>query len=183
MPLVSVDVQAIPIVHTKDVSMLISDESGVTRYHLEAEIWDIYSNEGDEYWYFPKKIHVEQLDSLRHVEGSIVADTAYFFVKKELWRAIGNVVVKNIGGRVFETSELFWNQKVPPNTVNAFYTDSLVKVTEPDSTLVLGYNGFTADQSLNIIRFRKVKGEFNVEESTDSLQQNTVRSDSIRRLP
>ena len=73
--MVSVDVQAIPTIHTEDASMLISD-SGITRYRLEAKIWDIYSNEGDAYWYFPEGIHVEQFDSLFRVTGSIVADTA-----------------------------------------------------------------------------------------------------------
>ena len=181
MPLVSVDVQTIPIVHTEDVSSLVSD-SGITRYRLEAKIWDMYSNAGDPYSYFPKGIHVEQFDSLFQITGSIVADTAYYFEKKELWQAIGNVVVKNREGRVFETSELFWDQKAPPNSMNAFYTTRLVKIVEPDGSISYGLNGFKADQSLTNIFLFKYKGEINVvEESPDSLRQNTVRPDSIQR--
>ena len=178
MPLVSVDVQAIPKVHSENVSSLISD-SGITRYRLEAKIWDIYSTEGDSYWYFPEGIHVERFDPFFQVEGSIVADTAYHFVKKALWQAIGNVVVKNMEGRIFETSELFWDEKAPPNVVSAFYTDQPVKILEPDGNITYGRSGFKADQSLNIIRLFSMKGEFNIEESTDSLRQNMMRSDSI----
>ena len=181
MPLVSVDVQAIPMVYTEDASMLVSD-SGITRYRFNAKIWEIYSNEGEPYNYFPEKIHVERFDSLFQVEGNIVADTAYYIEKKELWHAIGNVVVKNIEGRIFETSELFWDQKVPPNVVNAFYTNQPVKIVEPDSTIIYGRNGFTADQSLSMYRLFNMKGEFIVEESTDTLQQNTIRSDSIQLI-
>ena len=179
MPLVSVNVKAIPMVHTTDVSTLISDQ-GITRYRLEAKIWDIYSHEGETYWHFPEGIHVEQFDSLFQVVGSIVADTAYYYERKELWRAIGNVFVKNTGGTTFETSELFWDQKVPPNVVNAFYTFQSVKITKPDQTFMVGRNGFRADQSLNTIFLFSGKGEINVDESPDSLRQNTIRSDSLR---
>ena len=180
MPLVFVDVQSMPRIHSTDVSTLISD-SGITRYQLDAKVHDFYSNEGDPYQHFPEKIHVERFDSLYNVEGNIVADTAYYFERKELWHAVGNVVVKNLEGRVFETSELFWDEKVPADEVNAFYTYKPVKITEPDGTFQYGRNGFKADRSLNIIRLFSIKGEFDfVEESNDSIPLNTIRPDSIQ---
>ena len=178
MPMVSVDAKTIPMVHSEDVSTLISD-SGMVRYRLNAKIWDIYSKDGDSYWYFPEGMHVEQFDSLFHVEGSIKADTAYYFEKKGLWRAIGNVVVKNVEGTTFETSELFWNQKAHSTAGDAFYTFQPVKITNPDGNFMYGRNGFRANQSLTPIFLFSGKGELNVEESTDSIQQNTVRPDSI----
>jgi len=179
MPLVSVDVKVRPAVYSEDVSSLVASDSGITRYRLEAKVWEIYSNEGDSYWYFPEKIYVEQFDSLFQVEGRIVADTAYYYERKELWHAIGNVVVKNIEGRTFETSELFWDRKVPPDVVNAFHTQKPVRIIEPDGRVIYGNNGFAADQSLNNIRLYKMQGDFNIEESTDTLQQDTIDSDSI----
>jgi len=179
MPLVSVDAKTIPMVHTENISTLISD-SGIVRYRLQAKIWDMYSNTGDSYWYFPKGIHVERFDSLFHVEGSIVADTAYYYDRKELWRAVGNVVVKNTEGTTFETSELFWNQKAPSNDGKAFYTYQLVKITNADGNFMYGRNGFRANQSLNPIFLFSGKGELNVDESTDSLQQNTISPDSLQ---
>jgi len=178
MPLVFVDVEAIPNVHTEDALALISD-SGITRYRLKAKIWDIYSVENEPYWYFPEGINVERFDSLFQVEGNIVADTAYYYEKKRLWHAIGNVVVKNMEGTTFETSELFWDQKVPPNDVNAFYTFQSVKITKPDGTFIYGLDGFKADQSLVTIFLFSGKGELNIEESPGSLEQDTLLSDSI----
>jgi len=177
MPLVSVDAKAIPMMHTVDVSTLVSD-SGIVRYHIEAKIWDIYSTDGNSYWYFPEKIHAEQFDSLFQVEVNIVADTAYYFDRKGLWRGVGNVVVKNAEGKTFETDELFWNSNATPNDGNAFYTFQKVKITNPDGSFIMG-NGFRANQTLTSIFVFMGKGAINVEESADSLQQNTVRSDSV----
>jgi len=183
MPLVAVDLQVIPTMRLKDLSSLISD-SGITRYHLEAKVYDLFSvNVEEPYKYFPEGIHIERFDSLFQVEGSIVADTAYHFEKKNLWHAIGNVVAKNMQGRTFETSELFWDTKVPPNTVGALYTHQFVKITEPDGTYIDGINGFVADQSLNIVRLYGNAGNFFIEETdeqaTDTLLQSSVDIDSI----
>jgi len=179
MPLVPVDIDSIPTVHTEDVVMLISD-SGTICCRVEAKCWDVFSNKGDSYTYLPEGVYVERFDSLLHIIGTIAADTAYYFEKKELWQAIGNVVVKNMEGRVFETSELFWNQKAPSNAVNAFYTDKPVKITEPDGGVSYGRNGFKADQSLNIIRLFSMAGDFNMEESADTLRRDTINTDSIQ---
>jgi len=178
MPLVSVDVQAIPIMHTENAVSLISD-SGITRYRLEAKVWDMYSNAGDPYSHFPEGIHVERFDSLFQVIGSIKADTAYYYEKKDLWHALGNVVVKNLEGTTFETSELFWDRKIPPGVPNAFYTYKYTKITKPDGTIIEGYKGFRADQSLSAPILYSGKVELNVEESSDSLNQSAIRSDSI----
>jgi len=182
MPLVPVDIHAIPMVHTTDVSSLVSD-SGRTRFRMKAAIWDIYSNDStrkDTYSHFPKGIFVEQFDSLFQVSGSIIADTAYYYDKTGLWRAIGNVAAKNSEGRTFETSELFWDSKAPANSTNAFYTHKQVKITDSDGSFQYGYNGFRADQSLKSIFLFSVKGEFNMKESTDTTGQNINRPDSLR---
>jgi len=181
IPLVSVDIQAIPVFHSENLLTLISSDSG--NIHLvSAKIQQIFSNAPEPYSYYPEGIHVEQLDSLLFVIGDIVADTAYHYEINDLWHAIGNVVVKNIEGRIFETPELFWDRKAPQNAHGVFYTSQLVKVTEPDSTFFYGLEGFTADQSLTNIRFYKMTGEFNVVESDedDSNQQDTISSDSIQ---
>ena len=183
MPLVPVDIHAIPMVHTVDVLSLISD-SGRTRARIKAAVGDIYSNDStrkDTYWHFPKRIFVEQFDSLYQVSGSIVADTAYYYEKTGLWQAIGNVVAKNSEGKTFETSELFWDSKAPAISTNAFYTHKQVKITDSDGSYQYGYSGFRANQSLKSIFLFSVKGELNVEESTDTTGQNTNRPDSLRR--
>jgi len=182
MPLISVDAQALPMVHTENPSGLIS-ESGITRCRIEAKIWDIYSNKGDGYSHFPKGIYVERFDSLFNVEGNLVADTAYYYEKKQLWQAIGHVVVKNMTGTVFETSELYWDQKVPAGVVNAFYTHQPVKITKPDGTVTYGQDGFKGDQSLNTYRLFGLKGDLIFHESSDLNQQSIIIHDTVMRHP
>ena len=179
MPLVSIDVQAIPVLHSEDVSTLISDTGYIIR--MDAKIWQEYSNDNDPYSYFPEGIYVERFDSLFNVDVIIKADTAYYFKDKDLWHAIGNVFVKNMEGTTFETSELFWNRRVPQNEMNAFHTKKPVKVVRSDGNVNYSRDGFTADQSLKIIRFFSGGGDFYIVESTDTEQQNTtINPDSIQ---
>ena len=183
MPLVPVDVHTIPMVHTTDVSTLVSD-SGITPLRMKAKVWDIYSdaaNRVDSFWHFPMGIFVEQFDSLFHVIGSIVADTAYFYERTKLWRAAGNVIAKNSEGTTFETSELFWDQNVPANSMYAFYSHKQVKITYPEGSIQNAINGFRANQSLNPIFLFSVEGPIYIKESTDTVSQNTNRPDSLRR--
>jgi hypothetical protein len=167
--IVPVDVKTLPVSRTEDVLSLISD-SGITRYRLKAKVWEVYTYP-EEYWYFPEKIYIEQFDSLLNVEGSIEADTAYYFKKKGLWQAIGNVTVKNLEGTTFETSELFWNLNVPAGSREAIYTHRLAKVTRANGDYQYGRLGFKSDMYLNDPWLYSVSGEMSV---------NELQSDSAR---
>jgi hypothetical protein len=162
LQVVPVDAQMLPTSRTEDVLSLISD-SGITRYRLKAKVWEVYTLPED-YWYFPEKIYVEQFDSLLHVNGSIEADTAYYFAKKELWQLVGNVVVKNLEGTTFETSELFWDQKAPSGSRNAIYTNKLAKIIRANGDYQYGRLGFKSDVYLNDPQLYSVSGEMSVKE-------------------
>jgi LPS export ABC transporter protein LptC len=165
----SIDAQTIPVSRTENVVSLISD-SGITRYRVKAKVREVYT-QPDNYWFFPEKIYVEQFDSLLQAQGYIEADTAYYFTKKELWQLIGNVVVKNLEGTTFETSELFWDRKAPPHSRNAIYTDKLAKVTRANGDYQYGRRGFRSDAYLNDPQLYAVGGEMNVKElPSDSVQ-------------
>jgi len=177
--MVNVDLQTVPSIHTEGYSTLISD-SGITRYRYEAEVWDTFSiNEEEPYWYFPEGIRVEQFDSLFQVEASLVADTAYHYEKNDLWHAIGNVVAQNADGRTFETSELFWDNKIPPDSLGVFYTNQLVIITEPDGEIIWGRKGFIANRSLTFYRIYSDKAEFLVEDKED---QEETAADAINLI-
>lgn len=172
------DAEAIPMIHTEDLSTLISD-SGITRYRLEAQIWDVYSNEENPYWHFPEGMYVERFDSLLNVEGSIKADTAYNFKKKALWQLIGNVFVKNMEGRTFETEELFWKEESDPNSLSAFYTDKFVKITEANGDVRYGRKGFRSNQSMSDIVLLSFGGDMSVDESAN-VEADKIQKDSIQ---
>jgi hypothetical protein len=132
--------------HAEQVSSLISD-SGVTRYRLIADVWDVFSNAVEPYWYFPQGVFVEQFDSLFNNIGYIQADTAYYFEKKELWQVIGNVHIQNLEGDKFDTSELFWDRKAPPNSLTSIYTDSMIRIDQGEDLVIIS-KGLKANQSM-----------------------------------
>jgi LPS export ABC transporter protein LptC len=140
-----------PTIHGENIVSLISD-SGITRYRLHAKTWDMYVNDTVPYWFFPEGIYIEKFDSLFNTEGYIKADTAYFFEKKELWQLIGNVHIQNIAGDVFDTSEMFYDQKKPANSVDAIYSDKFVRVVTATNWIVTG-EGFRSNQTMSNYRF------------------------------
>ncbi|MDR0768928.1 MAG: hypothetical protein LBE71_03355 [Dysgonamonadaceae bacterium] len=170
IPIVPVNAATLPVSRTEDVMSLISD-SGITRYRLVTKVWEVYATPED-YWYFPEKIYLEQFDSLLNVQGKFEADTAYYFVKKGLWHAIGNVKGENLERTVFETSELFWNTNVPADSREAIYTHRLAKITRANGDYQYGRNGFKSDAYLNDPWLYSVSGEINIDElQTDSAKQ------------
>jgi len=96
---------------------------------------------------------VEQFDTLFNVKAFIQADTAYFFEKPELWQARNNVLIQNLEGMRFETSELFWKQNAPAEAGNAIYTDSLVRITTADGVISIAKKGMRANQTMTEYSF------------------------------
>lgn len=162
---IEVDVEARPMLHSGDVVALISD-SGVTRFRIETKVWDAYSTDTGSYWHFPEGIYVEQFDSLFQVSGYVWADTAYYFENTGRWQLINNVLVKNAEETICETSELFWNSKEPPTSINSIYTDKFVKITEP--ARIITAEGFKSNQSLTKYIFYKNTLETEIDEANSA---------------
>lgn len=92
---------------SRGISSLISD-SGVLRYKLIAEEWDIYTNTTPATWKFMKGLLMERFDESFHIDLHVQADTAYLHEQK-LWELRGRVVIRNIEGTLFRTEELYWD--------------------------------------------------------------------------
>ncbi len=155
------DPEKTPILHSEDVSTLISD-SGVTRYRIKAPIWDVFSKAKEPYSYFPKGIYVERFDSLLNVEGFIQADTAYYYDRKNLWRLVNNVKAENLEGSKFETSELFWDEKRAK-----IYSDKFIRIDE-NGNITTGI-GFESNQEMTNWNIFKSTGSYSFEEGNDSI--------------
>ena len=93
--------------HSTGINTLISD-SGMMRYHLVVEEWDIYNGSNGEppTWTFMKGLLMERFDEKFHTDLFVQSDTAYLH-KQQLWELRGRVVVRNVNGDVFRTEELF----------------------------------------------------------------------------
>jgi LPS export ABC transporter protein LptC len=141
---------------TVDFFTLVSD-SGVVKYRAEAPEWLVFDKAQEPYWYFPRKVHVEKLDTLFRIEAGFDADTAYYYSKKKLWKFIGNVDARNTTGERFETSLLYWDQ----NTEKV-YSDKFIRVTKDD--IVNTGIGFESNQTLSSYRIFKASAVIPVRE-------------------
>ena len=101
---------SLPSMKTLGVTTLISD-SGITRYKIITEEWEIYDKKNPPYWAFEKGVYLEKFDSLFHIDASIKADTAYYYEKKKLWELRSNVHIRSQRGDKFDTDLLFWDEK------------------------------------------------------------------------
>ena len=106
-----------PAIHDRDsvsvmtsygVNTLISD-SGVIKYKIVTERWDVNVVKNPSCWTFEKGVFFEQFDEKFHVQAYIQADTAWYFDQKKLWHLRGRVRIRNINGLVYESEELFWD--------------------------------------------------------------------------
>lgn len=105
------DADSLPFMNASGVNTLISD-SGVMRYHMVAEEWQIYNKEGEAAtWKFYKGLLMERFDEKFHVDLYVQADTAYLH-QQYLWELRGRVVIRNINNEVFRTEELFWDMNM-----------------------------------------------------------------------
>ena len=98
-----------PAIHDRDsasvmtsygVNTLISD-SGVIKYKIVTERWDVNVVKNPSCWTFEKGVFFEQFDEKFHVEAYIQADTAWYFDQKKLWHLRGRVRIRNINGLVY----------------------------------------------------------------------------------
>lgn len=166
------DPEITPSMNTDSVITLISD-SGVTRYKLETENWQVFDKAKDPYWFFPKGIYLERFDSLYQVEAKILADSAWNYTDKRLWRLKGHVDIRNMAGEMFLSDELFWDEKA-----QRVYSDKYIEIKRGDTELK-GY-GFESNQEMTEYRiFHPHDGKIPFKEDEHSL--NTLKSDTLSR--
>ena len=101
------EADSVAFMRSRGISTLISD-SGVIRYKLVAEEWDIYTNTQPATWKFYKGLLMERFDESFHIDLYVQADTAYLH-RQRTWELRGRVVIRNIEGTLFRTEELFWD--------------------------------------------------------------------------
>jgi len=122
------------------VNTLISD-SGVIKYRIVTERWDVNTIKNPPRWTFEKGIFIEQYDEKFHVEGYIQADTAWYYDQQKLWELRGRVYIRNVSGLLFRSEELFWD-----GMKHEFYSHKFSRVVTPERTLEGTY--FRSDERM-----------------------------------
>ena len=157
---------SLPSMKTLGVTTLISD-SGITRYKIITEEWEIYDKKNPPYWAFEKGVYLEKFDSLFHIDASIKADTAYYYEKKKLWELRSNVHIRSQRGDKFDTDLLFWDEKQ-----ERVYSDKFIRIEQEDK-IITGY-GFESNQQMTEYQIYNNTGIFTVEDTAPSRQYKAV---------
>ena len=154
-----------PAVHDRDsasmmtsygVNTLISD-SGVIKYKIVTERWDVNTIRQPSRWSFEKGIFMEQFDEKFHVEGYIQADCAWYYDQLKIWELRGRVRIRNVNGLVFTSEELYWD-----SNKHEFYSYKFSRVVTPERTMQGTY--FRSDEHMTHYTVTNSVGSFMAED-------------------
>ena len=140
------------------VNTLISD-SGVIKYKIITERWDVNTIKNPSRWTFEKGVFFEQFDEKFHVQAYIQADTAWYFDQQKLWHLRGRVKIRNINGLLYESEELYWD-----GIRHELYSNVYSKVTTPERSMEGTY--FLSDERMTHYTVSNSKGSFTREDMT-----------------
>ena len=154
------------------VNTLISD-SGVIKYRIVTERWDVNTIRLPNRWEFMKGVFFEQFDEQFHVQAYIQADTAWYYDKMKLWKLRGRVRIRNNNGLLYRSEELYWD-----GIRHELYSNVFSRVTSPERTLQGTY--FRSDERMTKYTVSNSKGSF-VPES-DSGDESS-QGDSAIQVP
>lgn len=154
-------------IHDRDsVSMMVSygvntlvSDSGVIKYKIVTERWDVNTVKNPTRWTFEKGIFMEQFDEKFHVEAYVQADTAWYYDQLKLWELRGRVRIRNVNGLVFTSEELYWD-----GMKHELYSNKFSRVVTPERTLQGTY--FRSDERMTRYTVSNSKGSF-VKDSMD----------------
>lgn len=171
------DRDSVSMMTSYGVNTLISD-SGVIKYKIVTERWDVNTVKQPTRWTFEKGIFLEQFDEKFHVEGCINADTAWYYDQIKLWELRGRVHIRNVNGLVFDSEELFWD-----GIKHEFYSHKFSKVVTPERTMQGTY--FRSDEHMSHYEVTNSVGSFQSEDLEGGNQQsdNSQQADSNKVEP
>ena len=146
------------VITSYGVNTLISD-SGVIKYKIITERWDVNTIKNPSRWTFEKGVFFEQFDEKFHVQAYIQADTAWYFDQQKLWHLRGRVKIRNINGLLYESEELYWD-----GVRHELYSNVFSKVTTPERSMEGTY--FLSDERMTHYTVSNSKGSFTREDMT-----------------
>ena len=157
---------SVPVMVTRGVSSYVSD-SGVVRYKIITEEWQVFDRLVPSRWTFEKGIYLEKFNNDLIVDATIVADTAYYYDKEELWELRGNVHIENEQDEQFDTQLLFWNQKT-----KQVYSDLYIHIRQ-QKRVITGI-GFTSNQDFTNYTIKQTQGVFPIQEERETMADTTA---------
>ena len=150
------------------VNTLISD-SGVIKYRIVTERWDVNAVKHPSRWTFDNGLFLEQFDEKFHIQAYIQCDTAYYYDQLHLWELRSRVRVRTKEGLRFTSEQLFWDE-----SRHELYSYVFSRLVTPERTLQGSF--FRSDERMTHYLVTNSRGSF---QSTD-FGGSTAGSDSAK---
>ena len=171
------DRDSVSMMTSYGVNTLISD-SGVIKYRIVTERWDVNTIKNPSRWSFEKGVFFEQFDEKFHVQAYVQSDTAWYYDQKKLWHLRGRVRIRNINGLIYESEELYWD-----GIKHELYSNVFSKVTTPERSIEGTY--FLSDEQMRHYTVTNSKGSFEREDMTgdskEEEQKPKAPADTIKQ--
>lgn len=166
------DRDSVSMMTSYGVNTLISD-SGVIKYRIVSERWEVNTVRHPSRWIFEKGIFFEQFDEKFHVQAYVQCDTAYYYDQRRLWELRSRVSVLTKDGLRFTSEQLFWDAGV-----HEFYSFVPSKLVTPDRVLEGTY--FRSDETMTKYYVSNSKGSFEKTDIMGSGDTVTAAPDTVK---
>ncbi|HNV96247.1 MAG TPA: LPS export ABC transporter periplasmic protein LptC [Bacteroidales bacterium] len=147
----------IPVLSSKNFYLTRSD-SGKIIVRAKAKLVQYIITNKDSFTIFPEGIVVETFTNYPEVESMISAKYAKHYESKKRWEVKNNVVARNYKGDTLYTELLYWNE-----ATKKVYSNKFCKIITQDG-LLIGKNGFEADESMTKWKVLNTEGTVNVKD-------------------
>lgn len=143
---------SVPDMVSYGVNNLISD-SGVIKYRIVTEEWQMYQTNGNPKSVFPKGVFFTQFDETFHVNSYIQCDTAYHYENQRLWELRGRVRILTKNGLRFSSEQLYWDENK-----HEIYSYAFSRLVTPDRNLEGAY--FRSNEQMTRYYVSNSRGSF-----------------------
>ncbi len=143
---------SLPDMVSYGVNNLISD-SGVIKYRIVTEEWQLFSSSGNPRSVFPKGVLLTQFDESFHINSFIECDSAWHYDNRHLWELRGRVRIHTKTGLRFSSEELFWDE-----SRRELYSYKFSRLVTPERTLQGSF--FRSDERMTKYVVTNTRGSF-----------------------
>lgn len=167
---------SVAVMTSYGVNTLISD-SGVIKYRIVTERWEVNQARNPSRWIFDKGLFLEQFDEKFHVQSYIQCDTAYYYDKDKIWELRGRVRILTKDGLRFSSEQLFWDE-----LNHELYSHVYSHLITPERQLQGSY--FRSDEKMTKYYVSNSKGSFeksDIDGSGDMPDSTRVVQDSVMK--
>ncbi len=167
---------SVAVMTSYGVNTLISD-SGIIKYRIVTEKWEINQNRNPSRWIFDKGLFLEQFDEKFHIQSYIQCDTAYYYDVMKLWELRGRVRILTKNALRFSSEELFWDENK-----HELYSHKHSTLITPERQLQGTY--FRSDERMTKYYVSNSKGSFNKGDIDSNPINDTKKeqTDSVNKL-